>query len=980
MESIVIRSYNCQSFRRNIDYIKILLNDCDVLFLQETLLPQHAFNLAESLNNGDSKYEYSFVSSTREDDCFVGRSSGGLACIWKKRLSPFIDVIHVTDRIHGLSIKNNKEAILLLNIYCPCDYRNDESRRLFLSTIADLKNVCREQSGNYDHLAVVGDWNADPSKGRFFCELLAFSEELSMDIVDVVELPPCSHTYVSPNESCTTSWLDHVVSSNINKTINVKILYGETFYDHLPIQFECPFHLSLPVGPLIGSVFTRSDSYIPWDKLSEDAIHVYKETLDELSKGIRTEFLFCSVNNCNDEQHKIKLNELYQSLRSSINEASGSLYRLLNGNRNYKSVPGWNLYCKDLHAEARLQYLNWMQNGKPRQGFIFDQMKLSRSNFKRALDYCRNNEARICKQNLANAFSSKSKTNYWREIGKLNGHNRAKQVHKIDNELDSNKIVEIFKSKYKRILDDPASQVSPERYAEAVNDLHMSEQISACDIFRHTMDVAIDKLCVGLGWDGIHSSHLKFSGKEFRSTLCRVFSSFIRHGFVPDSMMRGEIRPILKNPLGDKTSSNNYRPIMNSSNMFKLFEYCIFPFLRRHLKLNSRQFAYRPDVSCMTSGAILKETIVQYNSKKSNIHCLLIDYSKAYDLLNNKILLCKLIKSGLPRDIVRVMRCMFENSFIGIRFQNTCSKSDFKAGNGVRQGGICSGLLFTFYINDILNVISEMNIGCSLANFRVNVLAYADDLSILAPSREALQILINVITRMSHELALTINTEKTQYIVFISNKRARNYDFVVSMNHVRIQRVFSCKYLGVCLSDDLSLDGDIDRCCRAFLGQFNSMFYKFSFVPKDQLIFLFMTYCTSFYGLELWNDGACRMRLFDRLSVSYHKALKRIVGLPPFYNNHDAAKLSGLLLFKHLLASRLVSFLFNLVFNKSDCLSHLRAYFKNESFMAKNIKSLFANVYDVHFLYNNNLCALKSRISYVQRTEPSSRYVPFASV
>ena len=76
MNPIPIISYNCQSFLQNIDFIRVLLSDCELLLLQETLLPEHSFGIADSLNDESHDFEFSFVSSSRNDDCFTGRSSG----------------------------------------------------------------------------------------------------------------------------------------------------------------------------------------------------------------------------------------------------------------------------------------------------------------------------------------------------------------------------------------------------------------------------------------------------------------------------------------------------------------------------------------------------------------------------------------------------------------------------------------------------------------------------------------------------------------------------------------------------------------------------------------------------------------------------------------------------------------------------------------------------------------------------------------
>ena len=101
---------------------------------------------------------------------------------------------------------------------------------------------------------------------------------------------------------------------------------------------------------------------------------------------------------------------------------------------------------------------------------LFDQMKTSRCNFKKALKYCKNNEKQICKQKLAEAFVSKEKHNYWREIKKLN-FNKHPVSCNIDNESNHDGIVNIFWNKYKSILDNANSQVSPPGFEEEMQQL-----------------------------------------------------------------------------------------------------------------------------------------------------------------------------------------------------------------------------------------------------------------------------------------------------------------------------------------------------------------------------------------------------------------------------------------------------------------------------------------------------------------------------
>ena len=60
--------------------------------------------------------------------------------------------------------------------------------------------------------------------------------------------------------------------------------------------------------------------------------------------------------------------------------------------------------------------------------------------------------------------------------------------------------------------------------------------------------------------------------------------------------------------------------------------------------------------------------------------------------------------------------------------------SPFGVFNGVRQGAVLSLILFTVYIDELLQRLSKLGIGCHFGHHFVGSLCYADDLSLLSPS------------------------------------------------------------------------------------------------------------------------------------------------------------------------------------------------------------------------------------------------------
>lgn len=426
--------------------------------------------------------------------------------------------------------------------------------------------------------------------------------------------------------------------------------------------------------------------------------------------------------------------------------------------------------------------------------------------------------------------------------------------------------------------------------------------------------------------------------------------------------------------------TDNYRPVMNSSNLLKLFEYCILPNLQRSLKIDNHQFGFRKHVGCLTACTVLKETILSYNEAQSNVHCAFLDLSKAFDKVNHNILLAKLVENKVPKHLIKIIEFMNDNQFVSVAF-NGCSGGEWKVCNGVRQGGILSTLIFNFYVNDVLSIIADLHVGCCIDMYKTNIIGYADDMVLISPSVKGLQILLNEFFTMMSKLCLKVNASKSFYMIF----KARRYRrYVVSanvfLNGALLKIANETKYLGVIMTSDLNNSKDKLRCANSFLKQFNSMYHKFSFVNRKMLVFLFQSHCMSFYGSEIWYNEDKSKLTSEGLAVSYHKAIKRIMGLMPWDSNHTACEQAGLPIFKHFIFKKRLAFLHSIINCRSPCLLQLKSHFKYSSYILKNVQTIFSDVYNVHDILANDLNALYARIDFVQRSEERSHYIPVLNI
>ena len=129
---------------------------------------------------------------------------------------------------------------------------------------------------------------------------------------------------------------------------------------------------------------------------------------------------------------------------------------------------------------------------------------------------------------------------------------------------------------------------------------------------------------------------------------------------------------------------------------------------------------------------ILKETINKYSTNKGEkAFCLFVDLSKAFDTVNHFKLGHMLLRKNIPPDIIFFIMFYLRNQTARILWHGT-GGSYRRIEKGVRQGGILSPFLFKLYIDEALAEISANEIGCTLGTLRINILAYADDLVLIA--------------------------------------------------------------------------------------------------------------------------------------------------------------------------------------------------------------------------------------------------------
>ena len=176
------------------------------------------------------------------------------------------------------------------------------------------------------------------------------------------------------------------------------------------------------------------------------------------------------------------------------------------------------------------------------------------------------------------------------------------------------------------------------------------------------------------------------------------------------------------------------------------------------------------------------------------IDVIIVDFSKAFDLVPHGLLLTKITNSGVDSRVVVWIREFLLGRTHRVRVGGQLS-AKVRVTSGVPQGSVLGPLLFLAYVNGIWR------------NMESTIRLFADDCVIYRKlifnaDMEKLQKDLDMLGEWAVENAMKINPSKSKAIRFT---RARVKDpLSYSLMDTLIPEASSCKYLGIILHSDLS--------------------------------------------------------------------------------------------------------------------------------------------------------------------------------
>lgn len=285
--------------------------------------------------------------------------------------------------------------------------------------------------------------------------------------------------------------------------------------------------------------------------------------------------------------------------------------------------------------------------------------------------------------------------------------------------------------------------------------------------------------------------------------VCAIFNSSIREGYTPDLWRGADVVSLVKNsPLRDITK--DLRPISLTANLMKILESIVGEWLWDILRPHIRNDQYGAVKGSSTTHALVDMLHHWYEAAErgKSTRILLLDYSKAFDLVDHNIIIAKLASYSVPDILLRWVGSFLQNRSQRVRIGQEVS--DWLHTNGsVPQGSWLGPLLFIVMINDL-----------SIDNLHNH--KYMDDTTLSEQLRDLqlskMQDAADHVSQWTDDNHCKINAAKTKEMI-ISFKRSRPQIPPLTINNTVIEHVSHSKLLGVIISDDLKWDRHIDYIC-----------------------------------------------------------------------------------------------------------------------------------------------------------------------
>ena len=304
----------------------------------------------------------------------------------------------------------------------------------------------------------------------------------------------------------------------------------------------------------------------------------------------------------------------------------------------------------------------------------------------------------------------------------------------------------------------------------------------------------------------------------------------------------------------------------------------MYAFITKYNILYEYQFGFRRKHSTNHAIITLVDRLTKALDSGKMVIGVFLDLKKAFDTVNHSILLKKLYQYGIRGSCLNWIKSYLQNRSQYVYYNKTKSNIE-PISCGVPQGSILGPLLFVLYINDIKSISKKLF-----------TLLFADDTSAFIEG-DNLHELLNILNEELNSLydwlcmnRLTINVNKTHYMVFHRARIKDNPTCNVLIHNEPIDHVKHTKFLGVMIDSKLNWSEHIKHISTKVSKGIGIINKAKKYMNRKGLLNLYnsLVYPYLLYCIEVWGktDNYITEPLFK-----IQKKIIRLICHVPYYSS-----------------------------------------------------------------------------------------------
>jgi len=273
--------------------------------------------------------------------------------------------------------------------------------------------------------------------------------------------------------------------------------------------------------------------------------------------------------------------------------------------------------------------------------------------------------------------------------------------------------------------------------------------------------------------------------------LLNLYNSVWNSGVLPPSWSHSLVVPIQKSNKPSYLPSS-YGPISITTNACKLMEKIIVRRLKWFIKynnfFNTNQSGFGERRRVTDHILRLHDAVQKSLANKHHLLAIFIDLEKAYYMVNQNVLLLKLLNLSITGNMFQFIRSFLTNRTFQVRI-GPCLSLIRRPENGTPQDSVLSPILFTIMVNGLLDLISSPSA------------LYADGFCLWESGSNIKQLehlcqkSLSKVNRWCNQSGFKISTSTTAAVLFTIKRKLEPIQLVFESTTVTLRKEY--KYLEV---------------------------------------------------------------------------------------------------------------------------------------------------------------------------------------